>query len=86
MDRCIEYFLCKHEPPDGVRSVGEHIRLEVELYMAALPERDREVRQLLFDYLLKREAVISGADSMEEVRDREGERFEDLCGVHNVSK
>ena len=67
MDRCVEYFLCKHEPPAGVSSVGEHIRLEVELYLAALPEREREVRRLLFEYLLKREAVISGSDRMEEV-------------------
>ena len=67
MERCVEYFLCKHEPPEGVRSVGAHIRLEIDLYLAALPEREREVRRLLFEYLLKREAVISGSHSMEEV-------------------
>ncbi|XP_037078111.1 spermine oxidase-like isoform X2 [Pollicipes pollicipes] len=67
LDRCTEYFLCKHEPPDGVQSVGQHVRLEVDLYLATLPEREREVRRRLFEYLLRREAVISGAHSMDEV-------------------
>ncbi|XP_043225185.1 peroxisomal N(1)-acetyl-spermine/spermidine oxidase-like isoform X1 [Amphibalanus amphitrite] len=80
MDRCVEYFLCKYEPPDGVRSVGEHIRLEVDLYLAGLPERERDVRRLLFEYLLKREAVIAGAHSMDEVDLLECGTYCDLPG------
>jgi len=67
VDRCCEYFLCKYEPPDGVRSVGAHVQLEVDIYLASLPERDRHVRRCLFDHLLKKETVISSSHSMDEV-------------------
>ena len=31
--RCEEYFLCKYQPPEGVNSVGEHVELEINLYL-----------------------------------------------------
>lgn len=66
--RCEEYFLCQYLPPEGINSVGEHIRLEIELYLNKVdnPE-DRYLRQLIFDCLLKRESCITGCDDMSEI-------------------
>lgn len=33
LKRCEEYFISQYEPPDGIESVGEHIKLEVNLYL-----------------------------------------------------
>ncbi|XP_011309619.1 peroxisomal N(1)-acetyl-spermine/spermidine oxidase [Fopius arisanus] len=65
--RCEEYFLSAYNPPEGISSVGAHVALETDLYLASLPEEERPIRQLLFDCLLKRETCITGCDSMEDV-------------------
>ncbi|KAH0555606.1 spermine oxidase [Cotesia glomerata] len=65
--RCGEYFLSAYMPPEGINSVGEHIKLESTLYLSSLPEDQRKTRQLLFDCLLKRETCITGCDSMDQV-------------------
>jgi hypothetical protein len=66
--RCEEYFLSQYDPPDGIASVGEHIQLEIELYLQQFPSGDeRKIRQLLFNCLLKRETCISGCDTMSDV-------------------
>ena len=55
-------------PPEGIQSVGEHICLEVELYLNRIPDASqRRIRRLLFQCLLKRETCISGCDSMNEI-------------------
>lgn len=66
--RCEEYFLCQYLPPEGIESVGEHIELEIELYLQKLNDpEERHVRRLIFDCLLKRETCISGCDSMSDI-------------------
>ena len=59
--RCEEYFLCKYRPPDGVQSVGDHVELEIRMYLERFPPQQRHLRRLIFDYLLKRECCITGA-------------------------
>ena len=73
--RCEEYFLCKYQPPEGVKSVGEHVNLEISIYLQRFPPQQRQLRRLIFDYLLKRECCITGCDSMQDV---------DLIGIGNV--
>ena len=58
--RCEEYFLCKYQPPEGVTSVGDHVELEIRLYLERFPPQQRHLRRLIFDYLLKRECCITG--------------------------
>lgn len=66
--RCEEYFLCQYLPPSGIHSVGDHIKLEANLYLDRIPDiTDRHTRQLIFDCLLKRETCISGCDTMSEI-------------------
>jgi len=65
--RCEEYFLCKYQPPEGVKSVGEHVELEISLYLQRFPPQQRYLRRLIFDYLLKRESCITGCHDMEQV-------------------
>lgn len=66
--RCEEYYLSSYSPPEGVNSVGEHINLEINLYLAPLvDEQERKIRQLVFDCLLKRETCITGCDNMREI-------------------
>lgn len=67
LKRCEEYYLSSYSPPDGVNSVGEHINLEINLYLAPLSIEDRKIRQLVFDCLLKRETCITGCDNMKEI-------------------
>ena len=62
--RCEEYFLCKYQPPEGVKSVGEHIELEISIYLQRFPPQQRHLRRVVFDYLLRRECCISGCHSM----------------------
>ncbi|XP_076257960.1 peroxisomal N(1)-acetyl-spermine/spermidine oxidase isoform X2 [Rhynchophorus ferrugineus] len=66
LKRCEEYFISQYEPPDGIESVGEHIKLEVNLYLDK-DRTERHLKELLFDCLLKRETCISGCDSMNEI-------------------
>lgn len=66
--RCEEYFLCQYLPPEGIESVGEHIQLEIELYLEKITDPEqKQIRRLIFDCLLKRETCISGCDSMSEI-------------------
>lgn len=54
--RCEEYFLCQYLPPPDIYSVGEHINLEIDLYLKNLSEsKDKHLRKLIFECLLKRE-------------------------------
>ena len=61
--RCEEYFLCKYQPPEGVHSVGQHIELEVNIYLQRFPPQQRHIRRLVFDYLMKRECCITGKET-----------------------
>lgn len=55
-------------PPTGINSVGEHISLEAALYLdRSSNDAERNLRQLIFDCLLKRETCISGCHSMNEI-------------------
>ncbi|KAL3278029.1 hypothetical protein HHI36_013370 [Cryptolaemus montrouzieri] len=66
--RCEEYFISQYLPPDGIDSVGQHIRLEISMYLDKIKDtEDRHLRELLFDCLLKRETCISGCDDMNEI-------------------
>ncbi|KAK9509174.1 hypothetical protein O3M35_006546 [Rhynocoris fuscipes] len=68
LHRCEEYFLCQYLPPSGIESVGEHIELEIALYLERIPDQDeRRLRRLVFDCLLKRETCISGCDTMSDI-------------------
>ena len=48
------------QPPEGIKSVGEHINLEISIYLQRFPHHQRTLRRLIFDYLLKRECCITG--------------------------
>lgn len=66
--RCEEYFLCQFIPPPDINSVGEHINLEMELYLDSVEdEREKHLKQLIFNCLLKRETCITGCDTMNEI-------------------
>uniref|UniRef100_A0A182K4J9 Amine oxidase domain-containing protein n=1 Tax=Anopheles christyi TaxID=43041 RepID=A0A182K4J9_9DIPT len=66
--RCEEYFLCQYLPPPDIHSVGEHINLEVELYLNGVDcAKEKHLRKLIFDCLLKRETCITGCHSMDEI-------------------
>lgn len=68
LKRCEEYFLCQYSPPHGIHSVGDHIKLEISLYLDRIADiSDRHLRQLIFDCLLKRETCITGCDNMSEI-------------------
>ncbi|RZF34166.1 hypothetical protein LSTR_LSTR003576 [Laodelphax striatellus] len=67
LHRCEEYFLCQYEPPAGISSVGEHIALEMEMYLEGMEGEARRIRRLIFDCLLKRETCISGCTSMADI-------------------
>ncbi|XP_066146714.1 peroxisomal N(1)-acetyl-spermine/spermidine oxidase [Euwallacea fornicatus] len=68
LKRCEEYFISQYEPPDGIDSVGEHMKLEMNLYLDKVKDPvERHLKELLFDCLLKRETCISGCDSMNEI-------------------
>lgn len=66
--RCEEYFVSQYSPPEGVDSVGDHIRLEINLYLDKIRNpNERHLRELIFNCLLKRETCISGCDDMSEI-------------------
>lgn len=68
LNRCEEYFVSQYSPPEGIESVGEHIKLEISLYLEKIQDpQERHLRELLFDCLLKRETCISGCDDMSEI-------------------
>ena len=64
--RCEEYFICKYDPPEGVKSVGDHIELEISIYLQKFPPGQRRARRLVFDYLMRRECCITGCHSLKE--------------------
>ncbi|XP_011495992.1 PREDICTED: peroxisomal N(1)-acetyl-spermine/spermidine oxidase [Ceratosolen solmsi marchali] len=80
LKRCEEYFLSSYNPPEGIHSVGEHIVLETNLYLASLSPEDKKIRQLLFDCLLKRETCITGCDNMKEIDLMEMGSYTELQG------
>nr|XP_053642852.1 spermine oxidase-like isoform X2 [Cherax quadricarinatus] len=82
--RCEEYFLCKYLPPDGVESVGAHLRLEISIYLEQFPKHERHIRNLIFNYLLNRETCISGCDSMDEIDLMEIGSYTELPGGNIV--
>lgn len=66
--RCEEYFLCQYLPPPDIHSVGEHINLEAELYLNNIDDyKEKHLRKLIFECLLKRETCITGCHSMDEI-------------------
>jgi spermine oxidase len=66
--RCEEYFLAEYVPPDGIESVGQHIKLEIDLYLKSITNKsDRHLREMIFACLLKRECCITGCHSMDEI-------------------
>lgn len=66
--RCEEYFISQYLPPEGIDSVGDHIKLEISLYLDKIQDpQERHLRQLIFDCLLKRETCISGCNNMSEI-------------------
>ncbi|XP_058822988.1 peroxisomal N(1)-acetyl-spermine/spermidine oxidase [Topomyia yanbarensis] len=66
--RCEEYFLCQYLPPPDIHSVGEHINLEAELYLNNIHDhKEKHLRKLIFECLLKRETCITGCDNMDEI-------------------
>lgn len=68
LKRCEEYFISQYLPPDGIDSVGDHIKLEINLYLDKITDpSERHLRRLIFDCLLKRETCIAGCDSMSEI-------------------
>lgn len=75
--RCDEYFLCQYSPPPDINSVGEHINYEIEIYLSSVQDpKEKRLKQLIFNCLLKRETCITGCHNMNEVDLLElGERF-----------
>lgn len=68
LKRCEEYFLCEFSPPDDIFSVGAHIKLEIDLYLKTISNKeDRHLREMIFNCLLKRETCITGCNSMHEI-------------------
>ncbi|XP_063221269.1 spermine oxidase isoform X2 [Bacillus rossius redtenbacheri] len=85
--RCEEYFLSNYLPPAGVNSVGQHINLEVALFLQHAMEGDAEKRhlsELIFDCLLKRETCITGCHSMDEIDLLELGSYSELQGGNIV--
>lgn len=68
LKRCEEYFLCQFIPPPDINSVGEHINLEMEMFLDSVSDsREKHLKQLIFSCLLKRETCITGCDNMNDI-------------------
>ncbi|XP_037943146.1 peroxisomal N(1)-acetyl-spermine/spermidine oxidase-like, partial [Teleopsis dalmanni] len=66
--RCDEYFLCQYVPPPDINSVGEHINYEIEIFLNSVKDpKEKRLRKLIFNCLLKRETCITGCSNMNEV-------------------
>lgn len=66
--RCDEYFLCQYSPPPDINSVGEHINYEIEIYLSSVQDpKEKRLKQLIFNCLLKRETCITGCHNMNDV-------------------
>lgn len=69
--RCEEYFLAEYVPPPDIFSVGQHIQLEIDLYLKSISDKkDKHLREMIFRCLLKRECCITGCHSMDEIGER----------------
>ncbi|XP_072385544.1 peroxisomal N(1)-acetyl-spermine/spermidine oxidase [Diabrotica undecimpunctata] len=85
LKRCEEYFISQYSPPEGIDSVGDHLRLEISLYLDKIKDdQERHLRELIFECLLKRETCISGCDDMNEVDLLELGSYEELQGGNIV--
>ena len=68
LKRCEEYFLCEFSPPDDIFSVGAHIKLEIDLYLKSISNKEeKHLKEIIFNCLLKRETCITGCHSMHEI-------------------
>lgn len=60
--------MCQYLPPDGINSVGEHIKLESTMFLNNVTDpEEKRIKISIFDCLLKRETCISGCSSMSEI-------------------
>ncbi|XP_057662975.1 peroxisomal N(1)-acetyl-spermine/spermidine oxidase [Diorhabda carinulata] len=85
LKRCEEYFISQYSPPEGIDSVGDHLRLEISLYLDKIKdEGERRLRESIFECLLKRETCISGCDDMNEIDLLELGSYEELQGGNIV--
>ncbi|XP_050443690.1 spermine oxidase [Adelges cooleyi] len=63
--RCEDYFTGAFDPPPGIYSVGEHVELEIAIYLDKVQNANtRKLQRLIFNCLLKRESCITGCNSM----------------------
>lgn len=76
--------MCKYLPPDNIDSVGEHIKLEMSLYLENFSDEERDIRSRLFNYLLTRETCISGCNSMDEIDLMEIGSYTELPGGNMI--
>uniref|UniRef100_A0A2S2QAS1 Spermine oxidase n=1 Tax=Sipha flava TaxID=143950 RepID=A0A2S2QAS1_9HEMI len=66
--RCEDYFTGAFDPPPGIHSVGEHVQLEIAIYLEKIPNADtRTLQRSIFNCLLKRETCITGCNNMSDV-------------------
>lgn len=85
LKRCEEYFISQYSPPEGIDSVGDHLRLEISLYLDKIQnQNERHLKELIFECLLKRETCISGCDDMSEIDLLELGSYEELQGGNIV--
>lgn len=83
--RCEEYFVSDYLPPVGINSVGEHINLEIELYLQNVQDpKEKKLKQKIFECLLKRETCITGCHSMNEIDLMELGSYTELQGGNIV--
>lgn len=83
--RCEEYFLCQYIPPPDIISVGEHISLERKLYLSSIKDsKEKRLKELIFNCLLKRETCITGCHSMDEIDLLELGSYQELQGGNIV--
>lgn len=66
--RCEDYFTGAFDPPAGIHSVGEHVQLEIAIYLEKVQNANiRKLQRLIFDCLLKRETCITGCNNMADI-------------------
>lgn len=66
--RCEDYFTGEFDPPPGIHSVGEHVELEIAIYLERVQNTaSRKLQQLIFNCLLKRESCITGCNNMTDI-------------------
>ncbi|KAE9529588.1 hypothetical protein AGLY_011684 [Aphis glycines] len=66
--RCEDYFTGAFDPPPGIHSVGEHVQLEIAIYLEKVQNNNvRKLQRLIFNCLLKRETCITGCNNMVDI-------------------